>query len=179
MESLLASAIDMLPVPDWAKMALKVAVALGIGTLIVFAIKWFLERAKEKREKIERFKQAQIEAHNASFRELSLAFERFLLEVLQYPHLGVLPGQDDRNDLSADDRARRGIFFDLIASMCERAWLEKDLTEDIRLYQWPGWDALLRSYARKPAFRSHWKTPVGGNFDRRFEIYMRGVLAEA
>lgn len=168
---------------ELSKVIFSSAFLLGFGAVVWKAIDWLRERWKEARERRESIKRLEIEAHNRSYSTLADDYSHFLELLLDYPHLGVAPLTPERTDLSADDQIRRNIFYDMVGSMCEQAWLDRELTADIANNQWPGWERFLISFIRKPSFRSYWKNSLAageyGSFDLRFEEYVGRLIATA
>lgn len=160
----------------------KALISVGaIGTLWEL-FNWLRERRKEARESAEAAEQLRIEAYNDGYRALSDRYVALLTSLVQHPELGVLPWMDSAAKLSAADIARRSIYFEMLMSIFESAWVNRDRTDEIAKYQWPGWERFIISMLRSPHFREHVsKDPSSeefGGYDQRFEAYLDDLLSK-
>lgn len=149
------------------------SLATALGTFIAIVV-GVVELMKARRDHAN----LKEEEFNSAYLAISDAYHRLLEMTIDYPHLGIWPWQEDVDNLSNDDRNRREMFYEMLISICERAWLERRKTTEIEDYFWPGWEVFLIKLLEKPSFRSHWEIDSGstyGTYDKRFEDYARSV----
>lgn len=156
------------------------ALATVFGVLPTFII-FVWNQAALKREAM----LARYDAVSRSYIDYQqLCLEHPLLQTSWYQ----LPAGDDVPPLSAADRLKKDILFDILTSVFERAHITYRLApKDIRRSQWPGWDAFIAHFAQRLDYRSYWAENVAdyadrsirdghSQYDRAFEKFMMEKL---
>lgn len=84
--------------------------------------------------------------------------------------------------LGDEHAERRALMYEYVFSIFERAYLHRDLTPAIHETVWPGWDAYIRDYLRRPSFRAAletWRYDDGTfGMTPEFERYIDKTIAE-
>ena len=105
----------------------------------------------------------------------------FLRVCLERPYLDVFDIADDAPALLTPEQKKEELIaFTILFSVFERAYLtycRHPQSSQSRQSQWPGWEAFIRTYARRSNFREAF-LKSGNTFDERFEKYMNSLLAE-
>lgn len=156
---------------DYADL-ISLLTAVGTFTAILAGV---VEIIKARRDHVKEKEQE----FNSSYLAISDAYHRLLELSVEHPHLGIWPWQEEPADLSPDDINRRDIFYEMMLSIFERAFLERNKTPEISEHFWPGWETFLRRQIEKPSFRKYWGIFDGqaefGSYDRRFEAFAKGL----
>ncbi|EPE98645.1 hypothetical protein [Rhizobium grahamii] len=168
----------------WGDLVVYVKALLSLGALGLLweGFNWLRERRKEAREAAEAAEQARIDAYNDGYRSINDKYFSLLTTLLQYPELGVMPWMDTPDKMSSADRARRMLFYDMLTSIFENAWVNRARTTEIADFQWPGWERFIIAMLRWPSYREYIETdPTSeefGGYDRRFENYLDELMAK-
>jgi len=153
-----------------------ISLLTAVGTFVAI-VAGVVELVKARREHVK----AKEQEFNSSYLAISDAYHRLLELAVEYPQLGIFPWQEEPVDLSLADLSRRDIFYEMMISIFERAFLERHKTPEITEHFWPGWEAFLRRQIEKPSFRDYWGIFEGegafGAYDKRFEAFARGLDA--
>jgi hypothetical protein len=147
---------------------------------LVTAAKLFWELAqfyrslrKEAQERIASAAADRRHAYEMAYWRLEDRYWELLSVNIRYPGMRVALTDDDATPVSEEDRIRRRIFYEMLFSLFERAYLDRDLTPEIRKHQWPGWEEYIESYMRKPSCRAEWSGganySTGYGLDERFQ----------
>jgi hypothetical protein len=151
-----------------------ISLLTAVGTFVAI-VAGVVELIKVRRDHVKEKEQE----FNSSYLTISDAYHRLLELSVEYPHLGIFPWQEEPADLSPDDLVRRDIFYEMMISIFERAYLERHKTPEISEHFWPGWETFLRRQIEKPSFRKYWGIFEGegafGAYDRRFEAFAKGL----
>lgn len=168
----------------WGDLVVYVKALLSLGALGILweGFNWLRERRKEAREAAEAAEQERINAYNDGYRSINDKYFGLLTSLLQHPELGVLPWMDPPDKLSSTDLARRLLFFDMLTSIFENAWVNRARTAEIAAFQWPGWERFIIAMLRWPSYRAYIETDATseqfGGYDQRFEAYLDELMAK-
>jgi hypothetical protein len=112
------------------------------------------------------------------FQSLSNAYTDFLKLVLANPDL-KLRSVDATPDLSAEQRERMLVLFDILVSLFERAYilLYEPKMPAHRARQWHSWEDYMREWCRREDFRHALPTLLGGE-DPDFIRYIEQLVEE-
>lgn len=151
-----------------------ISLLTAVGTFVAI-VAGVVELIKARRAHLKETEQE----FNSSYLTISDAYHRLLELSVEHPHLGIFPWQEEPADLSPDDLVRRDIFYEMMISIFERAFLERHKTPEITEHFWPGWETFLKRQIEKPSFRKYWGIFDGegafGAYDARFEAFARGL----
>lgn len=132
-----------------------------------------------------------IERKEAKYLELDSQYRDFLLVSMQHPELNLDLGCGPRPDraLTAADRRRRDIAFDIVTSLFERAFiLYHQAGHSFRAEQWAGWKTYITYYCARRDYLDWWTrvcgdgdweasiSPGASQYDRRFEEFLFDCL---
>jgi hypothetical protein len=168
----------------WSDLIFYVKALLSLGALGILweGFNWLRERRNEAKEAAAAAEQERIEAYNDGYRSINDRYFNLLTSLLQYPELGVLPWMDPPDKLTAADRARRTLFFDMLLSIFENAWVNRARTKEIADFQWPGWERFIIAMLRWPSFREYVNMDATseefGGYDQRFEAYLDVLMSK-
>jgi hypothetical protein len=133
-----------------------------------FAILVFIAEQRKERQSEE----------EESFQLLSNAYTDFLRLVLENPDLR-LHSDDATPDLSAEQRERMLVLFDILISLFERAYILL-YDEPMPLYrerQWHSWDDYMREWCRRADFKAALPQLLRGE-DPEFVAYIERIARE-
>ncbi|MBC9250855.1 hypothetical protein A9179_11260 [Pseudomonas alcaligenes] len=133
-----------------------------------FAIAVFLFEQRKERENEE----------EAIWQQISDAYIDFLEVVLANPDLR-LRSQTATPDLSAEQRERMWVIFDMLISLFERAYLlaYADDMDAKQQRRWHSWEDYMREWSRREDFRERLPHLLRGE-DPGFAAYIRGLADE-
>lgn len=113
-----------------------------------------------------------------AYQLLQNAYNEFLTIVLNNPDLRLRSEQAPQ-DLSAEQRERVLIIFEMLIALFERAYIvayEPHLT-GVALRRWNSWDDYFREWCRRDDFYNHLPQLLRGE-DPDFSAYIRRVAEE-
>lgn len=109
---------------------------------------------------------------------LSDNYQDFLKIALDHPDLQLFSAQPNPN-LTAEQRERMLIIFNMLVSLFERAYLlmyEAQMSPK-ELRRWRSWEDYMREWCRRSDFRTHLPALLGGE-DPEFVTYLRRLADE-
>jgi hypothetical protein len=133
-----------------------------------FAIVVFLMEQRKERENEE----------EEVFQSLSDNYQEFLKTVLDNADLHLF-SRELRPDLTAEDKERMLIIFDMLISLFERAYLllyDERMTDKQRR-RWQSWEDYMREWLRRPEFRSNLDQLLSGE-DPEFTEHLRKLASD-
>lgn len=164
--------------PSWL-VAVVASGLLATGAKLFWELAQFYRSLrKEAQERTASAEANRRRAYEMAYWRLEDRYLDLLTVNIKYPGMRVALTDDDATPVSEEDRIRRHIFYEMLFSLFERAYLDRDLTPDIREHQWPGWEEYIKSYMRKPSCRAEWERGTG--FDTGYgldERFQRGCMA--
>jgi hypothetical protein len=150
---------------EWLEALSYVVTVVGLP----FAIAVFLYEQRRERQNEE----------EEIYQRLSDEYAEFLKIVLQHADLGLMRAQVDESALTAEQRERRGVLFELLVSIFERAYLlvyeEQMKRQTQRL--WMSWEDYMRDWCRRKDFRTQLPALLVGE-DPDFAAHLTRIAAE-
>ncbi len=134
-----------------------------------FAIAVFLYEQRRERQNEE----------EEIYQRLSDEYAEFLKIVLQHADLGLMRTQTDAVTLTEEQRERRGVLFELLVSLFERAYLlvyEEHMKRQTQRL-WMSWEDYMRYWCRRRDFRELLPQLLEGE-DPDFVAHIRQIAAE-
>jgi hypothetical protein len=149
---------------DAWELASFIVTALGLP----FAILFFAWEQRKERDNEE----------EEAYQLLSDAYIDFLKIVLGNPDLR-LRTNEPRVDLSAEQRERMLVIFDMLVSLFERAYLVayKPRMGETEARRWNSWDDYMREWCRREDFHNALPLLLRGE-DPEFQDYIRRIAEE-
>lgn len=138
-------------------------VALPFG-IIVYVLEQRKERQNEEEELYQR-----LSDEYADFQQL----------LLKNADLKLISGGALDSDLTAEQRERKTIIFDLLVSLFERAFIlvyEEDMSKQHQRL-WATWEDYIRFWTRRTDFRQALNDLLDGE-DPDFSAYMKKIAGE-
>lgn len=154
---------------------INIVIAAGgvlVGALAVY-VPLAYDARKTRRELRLNHRREMNEKYRAAYQQNQQNYFVFLQNAVQYPHLGLRATDEDTPGLSPLEETRRSALYEMLFSIFERAYLDRDLTPEIRDHQWPGWEEYIRAYFQKPSVLAEWNGQDSYGLDRRFEKFIR------
>ncbi len=110
---------------------------------------------------------------------LSDNYQDFLKVALENPDLRLFSAEPPTN-LTAEQRERMMIIFNMLISLFERAYLllHQDHMSPIQARRWSSWDDYMREWCAKREFRGALDTLLRGE-DPAFAAYIHSLLPES
>ncbi len=151
--------------PAWWETASYVVTVVGLP----FAIAVFIWEQRRERQNEE----------EEIYQKLSDDYAGFLKLVLEHSDLQLTQGETDERALTAEQRERREILFEILTALFERAYLLVYEEEMDRQGQrlWASWEDYMRSWCRRRDFRSRLPGLLQGE-DEDFVRYLTRLAAE-
>jgi len=105
------------------------------------------ERANERKEIEQR--------DEAIYLRLSEQYAEFIESVLRYPELGLHPRLPTPASLTAEQQARKLMFFEILIALFERAYilLYADSADPQGARRWQSWADYMRQWSERDDFR--------------------------
>lgn len=112
--------------------------------------------------------------------QLSQQYSAFLENVLAHPGLDLLNEQAQPKDLSAEQRARKAVYYEMLLALFERAYilLYEEGPNPAAGRRWGSWADFLADWLRRPDFRSYVLNNLEGE-DPGFAAYVRAQMPNA
>ncbi len=148
---------------DYLDAISKIVVILGLPLAF---IQYRITKKKERRDR-----------EYGTYNALDEKYIEYQELCLQYPYLNIFD-IPDKKPAELDDKQKKEelILFTMLFSIFERAYLlYSDQYSNIKLKQWSGWDAYIKSFCQRTNFLEAWNTS-GSTFDTEFEKYMKEVI---
>ncbi len=134
-----------------------------------FAIAVFLYEQRRERQNEE----------EELYQRLSDEYAEFLKIVLQHADLGLMRTQTETVTLTAEQHERRGVLFELLISLFERAYLlvyEEHMKRQTQRL-WMSWEDYMRYWCRRRDFRELLPRLLEGE-DADFVAHIRRIACE-
>ncbi len=153
---------------EWLEAASYIVTVVGLP----FAIAVFLYEQRRERQNEE----------EEIYQRLSDEYAEFLKIVLQHADLGLMRAQVDEATeaaLTAEQRERRGVLFELLISLFERAYLlvyEEHMKRQTQRL-WMSWEDYMRYWCRRTDFRRLLPELLAGE-DPDFVAHITRIAAE-
>ena len=169
---------------DWLTKLIHWALSFGILAALWELVKWFREIRHQRGEDNEARRREENRKAQESYKSLEDKYFRFLELQLQYPDLGTRLYEPDKLPSNPQSKVRKEIIWEMLLSIFERVYLEREVSEEIFVNQWPGWKEYILEYLqRKPSLRELWNVrsdvdPTGYGLDLRFQVFMDEILAK-
>jgi hypothetical protein len=110
---------------------------------------------------------------------LSDNYQDFLRVTLEHPDLRLF-SLEQAGELSAEQKERRLIIFNMLISLLERSYLllyEDDMSA-MQQRRWASWEDYMREWCARPEFRAAVPALIGGE-DPDFVAYLQKLVREA
>jgi hypothetical protein len=150
---------------QWLEAASYLVTVVGLP----FALAVFLYEQRRERQNEE----------EELYQRLSDEYAEFLKIVLQHADLGLMRADVDEAALTAEQKERRGVLFELLISIFERAYLlvyeEHMKRQTHRL--WMSWEDYMRYWCRRRDFRNRLPVLLEGE-DPDFVQHISRIAAE-
>ncbi|HLP03659.1 MAG TPA: hypothetical protein VK163_16650 [Opitutaceae bacterium] len=150
---------------EWLEALSYIVTVVGLP----FAIAVFLYEQRRERQNEE----------EEIYQRLSDEYAEFLKIVLQHADLGLMRAQSDETSLSEEQRERRGVLFELLISIFERAYLlvyEEHMKRQTQRL-WMSWEDYMRYWCRREDFRSQLPELLAGE-DPDFAAHLTRIAQE-
>ncbi|HLP09531.1 MAG TPA: hypothetical protein VK178_15310 [Opitutaceae bacterium] len=150
---------------EWLEALSYIVTVVGLP----FALAVFLYEQRRERQNEE----------EEIYQRLSDEYAEFLKIVLQHADLGLMRAQFDETALSAEQRERRGVLFELLISIFERAYLlvyEEHMKRQTQRL-WMSWEDYMRYWCRREDFRRQLPELLAGE-DRDFAAHLTLIAQE-
>lgn len=144
-----------------------------------------IELRSHFREARESAMQQRLEAARAAYREVDDKFNSFLSLCLAHPRLDCFSTPQECLEgitLTAEELQQQRLLYTLLIDVCEVSFVEYHSDDTIdgddpvgQLYrgQWDGWEAYIRKFMTRPAFRTVW-AEIADEYDPGFRTFMDG-----
>ncbi|MFT3830864.1 MAG: hypothetical protein QM691_14270 [Opitutaceae bacterium] len=150
---------------EWLEALSYIVTVVGLP----FALAVFLYEQRRERQNEE----------EEIYQRLSDEYAEFLKIVLQHADLGLMRAQFDETALSAEQRERRGVLFELLISIFERAYLlvyEENMKRQTQRL-WMSWEDYMRYWCRREDFRRQLPDLLAGE-DPDFAAHLTRIARE-
>jgi len=150
---------------QWLEAASYLVTIVGLP----FAIAVFLYEQRRERQNEE----------EELYQRLSDEYAEFLKIVLQHADLGLMRADVDETAFSEEQKERRGVLFELLISIFERAYL---LVYEVHMQRqtqrlWMSWEDYMRYWCRRRDFRGRLSQLLEGE-DPDFVEHISRIAAE-
>jgi hypothetical protein len=132
-------------------------------------VAWWREMRTERQNERKEIEQREEE----TYLRLSEQYTEFLESVLRYPELGLHPRLPPNRDLTADEEARRLLFFEMLIALFERAHilLFEDALDAQGARRWQSWADYMAQWCTREDFRASLPDLLEGE-DPAFQRYI-------
>ncbi len=155
---------------DWTPLEWLEALSYLVTVVgLPFAIGVFLYEQRRERQNEE----------EEIYQRLSDEYAEFLKIVLQHADLGLMRPHAAEAVLTEEQRERRGVLFELLVSLFERAYLlvyEEHMKRQTQRL-WRSWEDYMRDWCRRKDFRSQLPELLLGE-DPDFAAHLKRIAAE-
>jgi len=125
-----------------------------------------------------------FEAAEQIYQTVDERYDAFVALCLDHPRLdcySVSHAGDFVPPLDEKEKIQQKILFTYLTDVFEVAYVEyhqEESTPEIKaIYdsQWSGWDAYIRKFSGRPAYRETW-LEIGNEYDEKFAAYMNATI---
>ena len=152
---------------------------LGISNLaliLALLIAYYEYRNAKSATKAER-KEASQNHQTEVYHTLDEKYVDYLRLCFDNPDLDIWDLDEDKpRNMSPDQRKQELIAFEMLICIFERAFITYyDQPIEFKQRQWAGWDAYIKSFAKRENFSNAWAN-LGFSFDDKFQKYMNDTI---
>jgi hypothetical protein len=153
--------------------AMNVLAALADLSFIVYIPAVLLELRQANRAELRGQRREREARKNEIYTQLIQSYIDWQKLCLDHLDLDIAGDPDEGpSELSPPQIKRERIALEILIQIFEQAFLAYlDAPEELRTFQWKGWELYIDDYCRKANFRQAWQLS-GPNMDQRFASFM-------